>query len=78
MTVTVYSKSNCVQCDMTKKYLNNNGVEFTEVNLEQDQKALELVFSMGYKAAPVVVTDTDSWSGMKYDKLLKLVEDARG
>lgn len=31
--VTVYSKPNCVKCEMTKEFLKQNNVEFKEVNV---------------------------------------------
>ena len=67
--VTVYTNPSCVQCDMTKKFLNNKNIPYETVDLSTDQKALDLVLSYGFKAAPVVVTPTDKWSGFKVDKL---------
>ncbi|CMX69211.1 nrdH-redoxin [Streptococcus pneumoniae] len=31
--VTVYSKNNCVQCKMTKRFLDSNNVSYREINL---------------------------------------------
>jgi glutaredoxin-like protein NrdH len=69
MTVTVYSKPNCVQCEQTKRYLDNHNIAYSTVDLTQDQEALEMVVGMGYGSAPVVITDTDSWSGFRLEKL---------
>ncbi len=30
--VTIYSKNNCVQCKMTKRFLDTNHVEYREIN----------------------------------------------
>jgi len=32
--VTVYSKNNCVQCKMTKRFLDSNNVAYREINLD--------------------------------------------
>ena len=41
--VTVYSKPKCVQCEMTKEFLKANNVKFEEVNVFEDEEALELI-----------------------------------
>ena len=33
--VTIYSKNNCVQCKMTKRFLDSNHVEYREINLDE-------------------------------------------
>jgi glutaredoxin-like protein NrdH len=71
MAVTVYTNPNCVQCEQTKKFLDKEGIEYTVENLQSDdnyEKLVEFV-NQGFKAAPIVVTDTETWSGFKPDKL---------
>jgi glutaredoxin-like protein NrdH len=72
MTV-VYTKPNCVQCDQTKKMLDKNGVEYTTVDITQDQEAYDKVVSMGFMSAPVVISGVHSWSGFKPDLINSLV-----
>ena len=33
--VTIYSKNNCVQCKMTKRFLDSNNVAYREINLDE-------------------------------------------
>jgi glutaredoxin-like protein NrdH len=66
---TVYTKPSCVQCDQTKKLLDKNGVEYTTVDITQDQEAYEKIVSMGFLAAPVVVSGTESWAGFQPDRI---------
>ena len=47
--IKVYSKPKCVQCEMTKKFLEANNVEFEEINVEENEEALELVKCMAFK-----------------------------
>jgi glutaredoxin-like protein NrdH len=71
MSVIVYTNPNCVQCEQTKKFLDREGIEYTVENLQSDdnyEKLVEFV-NQGFKAAPIVVTDTETWSGYKPDKL---------
>lgn len=66
---TVYTKPNCVQCEQTKRYMEKNGIEYTTVDITEDQEAFEMVLGMGFKSAPVVITPTDSWAGFQPDKI---------
>jgi glutaredoxin-like protein NrdH len=71
MSVIVYTNPNCVQCEQTKRFLDKEGIEYTVENLQSDdnyEKLVEFV-NQGFKAAPIVVTDTETWSGFKPDKL---------
>lgn len=70
--VTVYTLPACVQCESTKKYLANKDVPFEVVDLSEDATAMEMVKSLGYQAAPVVVAGEDHWSGFRPDKLSAL------
>lgn len=70
---TVYTKPNCVQCNMTKRHMDKIGVEYTTVDITEDPAALDKLIEMGYKAAPVVMTaDGQSWSGFNPDKINEL------
>ena len=75
--VTVYSKPNCVQCEMTKEFLKQNNIEFEEVNVFEDEEALELIQSHGFKRLPVVTRNNSfdfAFSGFQIDLLDELVE----
>lgn len=68
--VVVYSKSNCIQCKFTKNFLEDEGIDYVEIDVEKDEQAIEEVKSMGYMSMPVVVVNgVDSWSGFQPDKL---------
>lgn len=65
MDIIVYSKSNCVQCEATKKLLDTKGFTYQVIDLNQDEKALQKVVELGYREAPVVVTGSAHWSGFR-------------
>lgn len=69
MTVTVYTKDNCVQCEATKRHLDKLDIPYSTINITNDISALDKLISLGYRSAPVVVTDDDSWAGYVPDKL---------
>ena len=54
--VTVYSKNNCVQCKMTKRFLEQHQLDFMEINLDEQPEFIEHVKSLGFSAAPVIET----------------------
>lgn len=74
MTVTVFSKPSCVQCDATYRALDKHGVSYRTVDLTQDGAALELVRGLGYLQAPVVVAGGEHWSGYRPDKISSLAQ----
>ena len=36
--ITLFSKNNCMQCKMTKKFLEKEGADFEEITLMNSQK----------------------------------------
>jgi len=70
--VTVYSKPACVQCDATYRALDKHGIAYDVVDLTQDPTALELVRSLGYLQAPVVIAGDTHWSGFRPDQIATL------
>jgi glutaredoxin-like protein NrdH len=76
MSVIVYTKPACVQCDQTKRFLDKSNIEYSTVDITLDTEAFDKIIEMGFKSAPVVVTDNDSWAGFNPTKLAKLVEES--
>ena len=67
--ITVYTKPACVQCDATKRHLDKAGMEYDTIDISKNPDALDEILNLGFMAAPVVITDNDSWSGFQPDKL---------
>ena len=72
MTI-VYIKPSCVQCDMTKRYLDKNNIPYDTVDITQDEEALEMILGMGFSSAPVVMSDAGNWAGFQPDKINLLI-----
>lgn len=70
--VTVYSKNNCMQCKMVKKWLGEHHVAFTEINIDEQPEFVEKVIEMGFSAAPVVTKGEVAFSGFRPAELAKL------
>ena len=73
MPITVYTKPACVQCNATFRALDKAGLPYQVVDVSMDAKALDHIKALGYMQAPVVVTDTDHWSGFRPDKISTLI-----
>lgn len=72
MSITVYSKPNCVQCKATYRVLDRQGLEYEVIDMSQDESALEFVKGLGHLAAPVVVVGDEHWSGYRPDRVRQL------
>ena len=71
--ITVYSSPACQQCVMTKKLLDRRGVAFNAVDVSDDPEALEMIRSLGYTTAPVVVAGDIHFSGFRPDSLDRII-----
>lgn len=72
-TITVFSKNNCMQCKMTKKFLDQHGADFEEINIDEKPEKIEYVKNLGFSAAPVIEAGNVVFSGFQPNKLKELV-----
>ncbi|MBM4479780.1 glutaredoxin-like protein NrdH (plasmid) [Prescottella equi] len=72
MNVTLYTKPSCVQCNATHRALAAAGIEHTTIDITENPDARDYLLSLGYRQAPVVVADTDHWSGFRPDRIKTL------
>jgi glutaredoxin-like protein NrdH len=47
-------------------------IEYTEVKLQDDPQAMQMVKGMGYTAAPIVMAGESHWSGFRPDLIESL------
>ena len=72
MTITVYTKPACVQCNATYKALDKQGLSYEVVDISEVPEARDYVMALGYLQAPVVVADGEHWSGFRPDRIKAL------
>jgi glutaredoxin-like protein NrdH len=72
MSIIIYSKPDCVQCNATYRAFDKQGIAYEVVDLTQDDQALGQVRAMGYQQVPVIVAGDDHWSGFRPDKISAL------
>ncbi|KAA8825553.1 glutaredoxin family protein [Bifidobacterium myosotis] len=76
MTVTVFTKPHCPQCEATKRQFTKLGVPFETVDLEQNPSTLEQLQAAGFRQAPVVITPDNSWAGYRPDLIREVAKQA--
>ena len=70
--IKVYSKPNCMACNFTKKYLNDKGVKFEEIDVFKDEGALAMLRDKGFSQMPVVSIDGEFHTGFQPNILAKV------
>ena len=65
--VIIYSKNLCGYCTMAKNWLNSKGIEYKEINIEEQTEAREFVISEGHRTMPQIYINDKSIGG--YDQL---------
>ncbi|AWK41169.1 MULTISPECIES: glutaredoxin-like protein NrdH [Photorhabdus] len=75
MSITIYSKPDCVQCSATYQVLSRRNIPYQIIDLTENPQALATIRAMGYQQIPVVVAGTQHWSGFRPDKINALIEN---
>lgn len=77
MTITVYSKTPCVQCTAVKRWLDKKGIKHTVIDVSKSPDDLAALKALGYESVPVTVVsgrgpDMDlHWYGFVPDLMSK-------
>ncbi|MDI6640133.1 MAG: glutaredoxin domain-containing protein [Methanocellales archaeon] len=72
MAVKVYSTPTCPFCDMVKRYLRENDIEFEYVNVAEDAEAAkEMIEKSGRMIVPLMDIDGEIIVGFDREKLDK-------
>ncbi|BDR58920.1 glutaredoxin-like protein NrdH [Xylocopilactobacillus apicola] len=71
--ITVFSRNNCMQCKMVKRFLSEHGVVFSEINIDEQPAAREELMNEGFMSLPVIKADELTLTGFRPDELRKLV-----
>ena len=72
MSITIYSKPNCMQCNATYRALDKQGLDYSVVDISVETDAVRTVESLGYRQLPVVVVGEDHWSGFRPERIRQL------
>ncbi|ALB63798.1 Glutaredoxin-like protein NrdH, required for reduction of Ribonucleotide reductase class Ib [Cronobacter condimenti 1330] len=72
MSITIYTKNDCVQCHATKRALESRGIAFDTINLDEQPEAVDTLRAQGFRQLPVVLAGDLSWSGFRPDMINRL------
>jgi glutaredoxin len=67
--ITVYGTSWCVDCRRAKQFLKERGVSFTEVNVDEDPEAEELIMKVneGRRKVPTIKVGDRYFASSPFD-----------
>lgn len=75
MTIIVYTRPDCIQCEWTKRRLAAEGIAFQAIDVTEDATAMaeaeRLSRTLG-RQIPIVVAGDQAWSGFRDDLIRRL------
>ncbi len=75
MNVTIYSTPACHFCHAAKDFMAEHNVEFTDINVAEDQeKRQEMIEMTGQMGVPVIRIDDDVVVGFDEEKVKELLK----
>jgi glutaredoxin-like protein NrdH len=72
MSIKLFSKNNCMQCKMAKRFLSDNHISFEEINIDNQPEAIEFLKEQGFQSVPVITSDAQTIIGFRPDQLRQL------
>jgi glutaredoxin-like protein NrdH len=67
--VQVYCRPDCIQCEYTKKKLDEYHIPHIDIDVTLHEPARLMLREEGIKQLPYVVAGAQTWNGFQYDKL---------
>lgn len=71
--IKVYSKPQCGKCDMLKRWLDIKKIEFTEVNIMEDDDSLSKLRDAGRLSLPVLEINEEFVDYDEFNDILELI-----
>ena len=72
MNIKLFSKNNCMQCKMAKRFLSDNHNSFEEINIDNQPEATEFLKEQGFQSVPIITSDAQTIIGFRPDQLRQL------
>jgi len=73
--IKIFSTSGCPYCFTLKEFLKKHNIEFEDIDVSKDEKALEeMIKKSGQMAVPVVEIDGEIIVGFDKEKISKLLK----
>lgn len=69
--IKIYGKGNgCVSCNIAKDTLKRYNIEYKFIDITEDNEALKLIKSLGYRQVPVIENEGDWYTLRTLNDLL--------
>ncbi|MDD7758790.1 MAG: glutaredoxin domain-containing protein [Aerococcus suis] len=73
MSLTIYSKPGCGHCKMVKRFLDDKGIDYEDVNVYEDEDSMNYLKEQEYYSLPQVF-DNDDYVGDNVGKVMAYVK----
>ena len=77
--ITLYSTHSCPYCRQARQYLEDKGLRFQELDIQQNIRAQRMLARIGARAVPVIMIGdarVDGFDRKRLDSLLKRIGTA--
>ncbi|MDR0921807.1 MAG: glutaredoxin-like protein NrdH [Lactobacillales bacterium] len=71
--IKVFSRNNCMQCKMVKRFLDEHHVAYQELNIDEQPEYIDYLREKGFQAVPVVESIAATFAGFRPDQLKAFV-----
>lgn len=71
--ILVYSKPNCKNCKMLKRWLDIKKIDYAEVDITQDEDAYEKLVSTGRTSLPALEVNGDFVEYKEFNEILDMI-----
>lgn len=76
MPITVYTRTTCAPCKMLKRFLQSKGIDYNEINVDENQEAYgKIIQQTGLSMVPVTVVGEKIITGLNLPLLSKELVD---
>lgn len=77
--LTLYTKPGCQYCTAAKQYLDQNGINYNEVDVTQHEDKIEWLRNQGFKTLPVIFAGEEplingGWNALKTMRKHEIIE----
>jgi len=78
-TLTIYTRPGCQYCTAAKQYLDQNGINYVEVDITLNEDKADWLRTQGFKTLPVIYACNEplingGWNGLKNMRKHEIVE----
>jgi glutaredoxin 3 len=78
LKVTIYGAPQCGVCSVVKRYLNDQGVRFREIDVSRDPEGMQAMVDLtgGARTVPIIQVGQEAVIGFDKERLDRLLADA--